>query len=79
EIEQWVAKYTSDVNGRPLKDNSTNDKDKEKFGKLSDAEKKQLADVVSGATFSLNDAHGNIVAAIKNAYENKLEVTIPLK
>lgn len=79
EIEQWAAKYTSDVNGRPLKESSTNDKDKEKLSKLTDAEKKQLADVVSGATFSLTDAHGNIIAAIKDAFKNKVEVTIPLK
>lgn len=77
EIEQWFAKNTSDVNGRPLKANSTNDKDKEKYGKLTDAEKKDLADVVTGATMSLKDAHGDFIAALKKAYASKVEVTTP--
>lgn len=74
EVEAWFAKYTSDVNGRPLKADSKQEKDKEKFAKLSDAEKKELADVTAGATMSVRDSHGDILGAIKKAYENRVEV-----
>lgn len=77
EIEQWFAKYTSDVNGRPLTEKMTNEKDKTKYAALTDAEKKQLADVTAGATMSLKDAHGDFIGVIKKAYENRKEVTLP--
>ncbi|MFL0267034.1 FMN-binding protein [Candidatus Clostridium radicumherbarum] len=77
DIEQWFSKYCSDVNGRPLTTKSTNEKDKEKLAKLTDSEKKALADVTSGATMSLKDAHGDFISVIKKAYENRVEVTIP--
>ena len=76
EIEEWNAKYTSDVNGRPLTEKSDKPEDIEKYGKLTDAEKAELADVTTGATFSLSDAHGNIIAAIKDAYEKRVEVDL---
>lgn len=76
EIEEWNAKYTSDVNGRPLKAESDKPEDIEKYSKLTDAEKAELADVTSGATFSLTDAHGNVIEAIKNAYENRVKVSL---
>ncbi|EGO62035.1 hypothetical protein [Acetonema longum] len=76
EIEQWFAKNTSDLNGRPLVAKMTNPKDKEKYNKLTDAEKKALADVTSGATISLKDAHGDYIDALKKAYANKAEVSI---
>lgn len=79
EIEQWFTKYTSDVNGRPLSDKSTNDKDKEKLAKLTDQEKKALVDLTTGATMSLKDAHGDFIAVLKKAFENKVEVVIPTK
>lgn len=79
EIEQWFAKYCSDVNGRPLKPDAKDEKDKEKYNKLTDKEKAELADVTAGATMSLKDAHGDFISAIKKAYENRVEVTIPLK
>lgn len=79
EIEQWFAKYCSDVNGRPLSAKSTNDKDKEKLAKLTDKEKAELADVTAGATMSLKDAHGDFIGAIKKAYENKIEVSVSEK
>ena len=77
EIEAWFAKSASDVNGRPLKEKSKNEKDKEKYSKLSDSEKKELVDVVAGATMSLRDSHGDIIGAIKNAYDNRVEVKLP--
>jgi len=79
EIEQWFSKNTSDINGRPLTEKATDPKDKEKYSKLSDQEKKALADVTSGATISLKDPHGDYIGALKKAYENRVEVTIPVK
>ncbi len=76
EVEQWFAKYTSDLNGRPLKADSDKPEDKAKYEKLSDAEKDMLVDVVSGATMSLKDGHGNIIEAIKNSYENRVGLDI---
>lgn len=79
EVEQWFAKNVSDVTGRPLTEKATDPKDKEKLAKLTDAEKKALVDVTSGSTMSLKDGHGNFIGAIKKAYENRIEVTIPVK
>jgi len=79
EIEQWVAKNTSDKNLRPLTVKMEDAKDKEKFAKLTDQEKAALADVTAGATISVNDGHGNFIGALKKAYENKVELTLPLK
>ena len=75
EVEKWFEKYCSDLNGRPLKDGSDKPEDKAKYDALSADEKSMLADVTSTATMSLNDAHGNIVAAIKESFENKVPLT----
>ena len=77
EVEQWFAKNTSDKNGRPLKANSTDPAEQEKYNKLTDAEKQVLADVTSGASISLKDAHGDFIGALKKAYDNRLEVKVP--
>ncbi len=74
ELEEWFAKYTSDHNGRPLKDGSTNEKDKAKYDALSAEDKAMLADVTASATMSLNDSHGNILAALKAADGNRVPV-----
>lgn len=74
ELEAWFAKNASDVNGRPLKADSKNERDQAKYSKLTEAEKKELADVVAGATMSLKDNHGDILAAIKDAYKNRVEI-----
>ncbi len=76
EIEAWVKKYTSDRNARPLKPDSTNEEDAAKYNALTEDEKKEVADVVSSATMSLNDSHGYIVKALRNAYESKVKLTI---
>ena len=73
EVEQWYAKYCSELNGRPLHGTSDKEEDIKKYEALSDAEKAGL-DAISGATMSLNDAHGNIVGAIARAYENRKPV-----
>lgn len=75
EVEQWFAKNFSDVNGKPLSEKST-DADKAKYDKLTDAEKEALADVTSGASISLKDAHGDFIGALKEAFANKKEVTL---
>ncbi len=72
EIEAWVKSFCSDRNNRPLKAASDDPDDAAKYAKLSDADKQMLADVTTTATMSLNDAHGNIVAAIRNAYDNRV-------
>lgn len=76
EVEEWFAKYTSDINGRPLKAKSKNEQDKVKYEKLSEKEKAELVDVVAGATMSLKDNHGDILGAIKDAYNNRVEFII---
>lgn len=74
EIDAWFAAYCSDVNGRPLKADSQDAKDKEKYDKLPETDKAMLADVTTTATMSLNDSHGNILAAIRNAYDRRVAV-----
>jgi len=74
EIEELFARVFSSRNGRPLKDGSTNEEDKAKYDALSDEDKALLADVTTGATMSLNDSHGNLIAALKKAYENRVPV-----
>lgn len=74
EVQNWFDKYTSDVNGRPLKADSDKPEDQAKYKALSEEDKAMLADVITSATMSLKDAHGDIVAAIKEAYENRIPV-----
>ena len=78
ELQAWVAKYTTAA-GRPIKATTTKQDELDKLAKLTTAEKAQLADVVSGATMSLSDAHGDFIGALANAYANRVEVTIPVK
>jgi len=78
EINAWFAAYCSDRNGRPLKAGSTNEQDAAKYDALSDADKTMLADVVTSATMSLNDGHGNILGALEKAYENRVEIELTI-
>ncbi len=78
EIKEWFAKNTTSA-GRPIKATTTNQDDLNKLAKLTAAEKTQLADVVSGATMSLKDGHGDFLGALENAYNNRVEVAIPAK
>lgn len=78
EVEDWFKKYTSDINGRPLKGDSSNAEDVTKFEALSEDEQKMLVDVVSGATMSLNDSHGDIVAAIRSSLTRKTNVDLTI-
>ena len=76
EVEEWFAKYCSDANGRPLKESSSGEGDAEKYAALTDDEKAMLADVTSSATMSLNDSHGDILSAIRKAYENRVPLGV---
>lgn len=70
EIEAWYAKFCSDETGRPLKEESTSEADQTKYSTLSDSEKSTLTDVTSSATMSLRDPHGDILTAIRRAWED---------
>lgn len=70
EIEDWFHAYCSDTTGRPLTAESSAEGDQAKYEALSDADKTMLADVTSSATMSLRDSHGDILSAIRAAWEN---------
>ena len=38
-----------------------------------------LADVTTGATMSLSDAHGYIIEAILDSYENKIDLNLSVE
>ena len=78
ELETWFAKNTTAA-GRPIKATTTKQDELDKLAKLTDKEKAELADVVSGATMSIRDAHGDFLGAIADAYKNRVEVTAPVK
>ena len=71
EVKAYYAAYTNDANGRPLNPASTNDAEKAKYAALSDADKKVVADMRTGATMSINDAHGYVLKAIEDAWNKK--------
>ncbi len=73
EVKKWYEAYCSDLNGRPLHGTSDKEEDIAKYEALSEEEKTAL-DGISGATMSLNDSHGNIIAALEKAYENRRPV-----
>lgn len=70
EIEDWFGRYCSDSTGRPLKDGSDKEDDQAKWDALSAEEQAMLADVTSSATISLRDSHGDILAALRAAWED---------
>ena len=74
EVEAFYRKYTNDRNGRPLNSASKNDAEKAKYAKLSNADKKIVADVRTGATMSINDSHGHVPAAIRDAWNKRKPV-----
>lgn len=76
EIDTWFALYTSDRNGRPLKEGSQNEQDAAKWDALSEEDQAMLADVTTSATMSLFDSHGNILAALHKAFENRVPLVI---
>ena len=73
EIEDWFGKYFSGNNGRPLKEDATAEGDLQQYEGLADTEKEELADITSSATMSLRDSHGDILLAVRRAWENAQE------
>lgn len=69
EVEKWVQTYCSDTTHRPLKPDATDKADLEKYNALSEEDKARLADVTATATMSLQDSHGDILGAIRGAWE----------
>ena len=78
ELEAIFAKSFSDRNGRPLDPKTTNEVDLAKANKLTDAEKTAVTDIRTHATMSLRDPHGDILGALKDAFEKKVEISIPI-
>jgi hypothetical protein len=76
QIQEWFAKYTSDRNGRPLKDGSTNEQDAAKYAALTADEKTMLADITTSATMSLSDAHGNLTGALRECYDSRFPIEL---
>ena len=70
EIEDWFGRYFSGANGRPLKEGSTAEGDLEQYEGLAETDKQALTDITSSATMSLRDAHGDILLAVRRAWEN---------
>ncbi|MFW6378255.1 MAG: FMN-binding protein [Bacillota bacterium] len=78
EIEDWFENYTAG-NGRPLTPDAGNEEDQEKYENLSEDEQDMLADVTTGATMSLSDAHGYIIEAIVESYENRIDLNLSVE
>jgi hypothetical protein len=74
EVETFYAKYTADRNGRVLNPDASNEADKAEYDNLSDEDKQIVADVRTGATMSINDAHGYVLEALNDAWENRKPV-----
>ena len=74
EVLAAEANLFSDVNGRPLNGKSDKEADVTKAAALTDEQKAQI-DSLAGATMSVNDAHGNIIAAIVKAMDNQEAIT----
>ncbi|SHN75367.1 chlorophenol reductase [Desulfitobacterium chlororespirans] len=76
EVQDWFVKYC-DANGRPYKmayPDKLTDADKAKVATFTEAEKKMLVDVTTGATMSLQDPHSRFIDALVKAYEVRKEV-----
>ncbi|MEL1133838.1 LysM domain-containing protein [Desulfitobacterium sp. THU1] len=82
EVNDWFAKYCG-PDGRPYKlAYLTNEKitaaDKANAEKamatFTDAEKKMLVDVTTGATMALQDPHSRFIDALNKAYDDQKEV-----
>jgi hypothetical protein len=71
EVDAWFATYASDKTGRPLSADTKDSADKAKFEALSPDDQEIAVDAHSGATMSITDAHGNVLAALHNAWDNR--------
>ncbi len=71
EVEAWYKNLTNDTNGRPLNPETKDAAEKAKYDALSAADKKAVADVRSGATMSINDPHGYVLLALRDAWNKR--------
>jgi hypothetical protein len=71
EVVAWFAKYGNDANARPLNPETKDAKEKAKYDALSAADRKVAVDARSGATMSIMDAHGNVISALKDAWNKR--------
>lgn len=78
ELEDWFERAFSDETGRPLKEDSSAEGDQSKYEALSTEDRTMLADITSSATISLRDSHGDILTAIRRAWENASGTTTQL-
>lgn len=69
ELESWFAEYFSAETGRPLSENSEG-ADLARYEAFTDAQKQQAAEIVSSATMSLRSEYGDILLAVRRAWEN---------
>ena len=53
--------------------------DKAKYDALTEEEKAMLADVTSTATMSLQDSHGDILAAIRDSLNNQVAIELTVE
>ncbi len=75
EVDAWFKTYASDKTGRPLFAETKDATEKAKFEALSAKDKKIAVDAHSGATMSINDAHGNVIAALHDAWAKRKPLT----
>ncbi len=71
EVAAWFAKYGNDTNARPLNPDTKDAKEKAKYDALSAKDKKVAVDARTGATMSIMDAHGNVIAALQDAWAKR--------
>jgi hypothetical protein len=71
EVEAWFKTYASDKTGRPLDAATKDAAEKAKFDALSASDKQVAVDARSGATMSITDAHGNVLAALRDAWNKR--------
>lgn len=57
----------------------TREEDKAKYDSLTDEEKAMLADMTSTATMSLQDSHGDILAAIRDSLNNQVAIELTVE
>lgn len=70
EVETWFKTYCSDETGKPLRASDSSEADQAKYAALSAREQELLADVTTSATMSLRDIHGDLLTAIRRAWED---------
>lgn len=78
EVEAWFAACFSDLNGRSLHGASTKDEDVAKYAAMTEEQKAGI-DAIASATMSLNDAHGDLIGTILEAFDVAKTADITVK